>query len=335
LVVWARGEQILSYAFGEARPGVPMTTYTKVRLDCAGKPILALGILWLCSHGLLAIDAPVRTYIPEFACGGKDAITLRHLLTHTAGPYIPKDAAPYHTSPAILERALFNGSIGDWVPGSMAAYDPWGSWFTLATIIERVTTTTWLEFLSQTILQPVGAAALELVPGGRPDRSRLELPYHSLRNQRAFPIHYLDRPEVLAYPNVAFGAYGSMQALGIIYLTLASRERCQELLGIDPDLIRTPQRPALYDNAMKLRYSMGYGMFLNLNRWNYCEQVSPRSFGHHSNAGTWAFCDPDADLIVGLRINGAPHETALGRSRRYGGHPVIAAIYRAMAAGTA
>jgi CubicO group peptidase (beta-lactamase class C family) len=332
LTTWVGGEQVLNHAVGQARPGVPMTVDTKVRLDCAGKPILALGVLWLSKRGLLAIDEPVSTYIPEFACGGKDGITLRHLLTHTAGGFVPDDLAPYRTPPAILERALFAGSIQDWVPGSMAEYDPWGGWFTLAAIIERVTASSWADFLSQHILEPLGMADLELIPGAEKDRSRLELPYHSLSNKRPFPIHRLDRPDLLAYPNPAFGAYASMQVLGSLYLILASRPRCEDLLGVDPDFLRTPQRPVLYDAAMERCCSMGFGMFLGLNQWSYSKQISHRSFGHHSNAGTWAFCDPDADLVVSLRMNGAPIQTAPLRSLRRGGHPVIAAIYRELSA---
>src|SRR4051812_44254467 len=48
-------------------------------------------ILLLAEEGKVQIDAPVATYIPEFAANGKEGITLRHLLTHTSGlrPGIP------------------------------------------------------------------------------------------------------------------------------------------------------------------------------------------------------------------------------------------------------
>ena len=36
-------------------------------------------------RGELDLDAPVHTYLPDFRGGGKDAITIRHLLTHRAG----------------------------------------------------------------------------------------------------------------------------------------------------------------------------------------------------------------------------------------------------------
>jgi CubicO group peptidase (beta-lactamase class C family) len=335
LVVWSGGEQIINHAVGEARPGVPMSTVTKARLDCAVKPVLALGALWLRQCGLLSMDTPVSTYIPEFSCGGKEKITTHHLLTHTSGLFAPIDIAPYRTSLAILQRRLFTGTIGAWQPGAMAAYDPWGGWYTLAAIIERITTTPWAEFLTEHILKPIGAHALELVPGNQPDSDRLELPYRSLlsnsrRGHATFPIHRFDRPEALAYPNPGYGGYASMETLTVIFRTLADQERCADLLGVDPAPMKTPQRPVLYDETLEIHCPMAYGMRLSLGSWNYSDQVSTSAFGHSSDAGTWALCDPAADLVIGLRMNGAPsyltNEWSGYRARN--GHPVIRAIYR-------
>jgi CubicO group peptidase (beta-lactamase class C family) len=334
LAVWADGELIVSHAVGESRPGVPMSPRTKVRLDCAVKPVLALGMLWLRDHGLLRLDVPVSAHIPEFSCGGKENITPHHLLTHTAGLFTPADVAPYRTSLPVLQRRLFAGTIGEWQPGAMAAYDAWGGWYTLAAIIERVTGTPWADFLTEHLLKPIGAGELEVVPGERPGRDRLELPYRSLggspkRGRAAFPLHRYDRPEALAYPNPAYGGYAAMETLTVIYRIIADRERCLGVLGVDPTPIATPQRPVLYDHTMEIRAPYGYGMWIRLDNWYYCDQVSTRAFGHSSDAGTWALCDPAAGLVIGLRMNGVPDAIAdeFSRYRSRNGHPVIRAVY--------
>lgn len=36
-------------------------------------------------EGRIALDAPVRTYVPAFAGGGRDSVTVRHLLVHASG----------------------------------------------------------------------------------------------------------------------------------------------------------------------------------------------------------------------------------------------------------
>ena len=42
-------------------------------------------ILLLVERGQIKVDAPAQNYIPEFTGDGKEAITIRHLLTHTSG----------------------------------------------------------------------------------------------------------------------------------------------------------------------------------------------------------------------------------------------------------
>ncbi len=45
----------------------------------------APAILLLVERGRIRVDAPVREYLPRFTGEGRDAITVRHLLTHTSG----------------------------------------------------------------------------------------------------------------------------------------------------------------------------------------------------------------------------------------------------------
>src|SRR5438045_7896793 len=42
-------------------------------------------LMVLYERGKVKLDEPVVTYLPEFKGGGKDSITIRHLLTHTSG----------------------------------------------------------------------------------------------------------------------------------------------------------------------------------------------------------------------------------------------------------
>ncbi len=46
-------------------------------------------VMLLVERGQVALEAPVRTYIPEFTGGGKELVTVRQLLTHTSG--LPPD----------------------------------------------------------------------------------------------------------------------------------------------------------------------------------------------------------------------------------------------------
>jgi CubicO group peptidase (beta-lactamase class C family) len=63
-------------------------------------------------RGLVDYDAPVARYWPEYAAKGKDAITVRHLLTHRSGvPQMPADVT--------AERL----GDWDWMVGQLAAVE--------------------------------------------------------------------------------------------------------------------------------------------------------------------------------------------------------------------
>lgn len=58
---------------------------TLAPLFCVGKPVAALALLVLVSRGVLDLDDQVAGYWPRFGAAGKDQVTVRHLLSHTAG----------------------------------------------------------------------------------------------------------------------------------------------------------------------------------------------------------------------------------------------------------
>jgi len=69
------------------------------------------------------LEAPVAVYVPEFEVGGKEAITLRQVLTHTGGfrsrvdlewPVLSWEESVDRVCAAPLER--------NWVPGKKAGY---------------------------------------------------------------------------------------------------------------------------------------------------------------------------------------------------------------------
>jgi CubicO group peptidase (beta-lactamase class C family) len=64
----------------------PMTADTIFDLASVTKVVATLPcLLALAGSGELGLDDPVRRYLPAFAGDGKDAVTTRQLLTHTAG----------------------------------------------------------------------------------------------------------------------------------------------------------------------------------------------------------------------------------------------------------
>lgn len=64
----------------------PMTEETIFDAASLTKVTATAPSIWLLiGQGKIVLDAPVKTYIPEFTGGWRDEITIRHLLTHTSG----------------------------------------------------------------------------------------------------------------------------------------------------------------------------------------------------------------------------------------------------------
>lgn len=320
------GEHVLGHSAGVARPGEPMSERTKVRLDCASKPVMAMGIAILEARGALGFQDPVARFLPEFAESGKGSVTLHHILTHTAGIYRPPDSSPYRTDYATLVKQLASQPIDYREPGE-AVYDAWGGWFVLSEVVRKVSGLPWYDFLAKEVLAPLGCGDFELVPN---DATGLELP-HRWHAGRLFPMLYLDRPEILRYENPAYGGYAPLSSLLRLYTLLADRDRCFDVLGFDADLMRRPQRPRMHDHAVHFDCSVGYGMLTDLGDWNYADAVSAEAFGHHSDAGTWAFYEPRLGMAAAIRVNGLPERLHTHPSRNPRGNPVVGALYRSLA----
>ncbi|WP_299125991.1 serine hydrolase domain-containing protein [uncultured Winogradskyella sp.] len=61
------------------------TLDTEVRIASIAKPMTAIAVMQLVEKGLLDINLPIDTYIPEFVQKGKTKITTKHILSHTSG----------------------------------------------------------------------------------------------------------------------------------------------------------------------------------------------------------------------------------------------------------
>ena len=90
VVLVGQGEQILyRQAFGRrsaGSPSSPMTVDSVFDLASLTKPVVTTtAILQLAERGKVDLDAPAARYWPAFGTSGKQAITVRQLLAHTAG----------------------------------------------------------------------------------------------------------------------------------------------------------------------------------------------------------------------------------------------------------
>ncbi|MFC4929102.1 serine hydrolase domain-containing protein [Massilia sp. GCM10023247] len=114
----------------------------------------APAILLLAEDGKLDLEAKLVDYFPECAGGGKDAITIRHLLTHTSGLRAGLPAAPEWSGDAGAHALACSQAVTH-APGTLFRYSDI-NYILLGQLVERVSGMRIDAFAQQRIFAPLG-----------------------------------------------------------------------------------------------------------------------------------------------------------------------------------
>ncbi len=172
LLIGNRGQIALREAFGKAalRPTPrPMSADTVFDLASLTKVVAtSTAVMRLLETRKIELDAPVARYLPAFGRADKAGITIRHLLTHTAGfvaggAYAGKTRA---LSEIIVEFA--NSPLKS-VPGEKFLYSDW-SFITLGAVVEAVSGQRLDAFCETQIFAPLGMNSTRFL------RNEIEIP---------------------------------------------------------------------------------------------------------------------------------------------------------------
>ena len=127
-------------------------------------------IMLLVERGRIALDAPVSRYLPAFTNGGKDGITVRHLMTHTSGLRAGLSARPAWTgNDAAIERACAESVTHP--PGTGFRYSDI-NFIVLGEIVRRVSGQPLDTFVAKEVFGPLkmndtGYLPLKQIPAAR------------------------------------------------------------------------------------------------------------------------------------------------------------------------
>jgi CubicO group peptidase (beta-lactamase class C family) len=133
------------------RPVVPETLFP---IGSVSKTMCALAILREHESGRLELDAPVTDYLPWFEVASEhDPVTVRHLLTHSAGITSGNEGSP---SPLLDALALARTKATE--PGVRFHYSNAG-YTVLGLVLERVTGRWVGDVLTDGVLEPAGMSA--------------------------------------------------------------------------------------------------------------------------------------------------------------------------------
>lgn len=136
-----------------------VTPDTLFQIGSIGKTFTASAIMRLVEAGKVELDAPVRTYLPEFRLADEDAAeraTVRHLLTHTGGwlgDYFESfgwgDDALERVVAALAEQPQLTPLGEVWSYNNSAFY-------VAGRVIEAVTGQTFEDAMRELVFEPLG-----------------------------------------------------------------------------------------------------------------------------------------------------------------------------------
>lgn len=324
LYVSLRGTVLIHRAFGERRPGEPLTVDTLSLWLSAGKPLTALAIAQQWERGRLDLDAPVSRYLPEFGTAGKSRITVRHLLTHTGG-FRPADTLP-ETLPwdTMLQATCRTPLEPGWVPGVTAGYHLQGSWYVLAEIVQRLDGRVFPHYLRDEILLPLGLRdswigmppATYAAYGPRIGPTYLAFP-HPIA-----PHPTWDSAAACTACRPGGNARGPVHELGRFYEALLEGGRGIVRPATLREFVRR-QRVGVFDQTFRHVVDVGLGFVLNSSHhgldtvpYGYGRHASEETFGHSGSQSACAFADPVRGLVVAWVFNGQPGEPRHQRRQR-------------------
>jgi CubicO group peptidase (beta-lactamase class C family) len=226
LFVSRDGKVVADCALGDARAGVPMTTDTLMNWFSMTKAVTALAVAQQWEAGAIEVDVPAAQYVPEFGASGKHEITLRHLLTHTAG--IPNadgmlEGEPWRESRAEnLARIYAAGP--EYPAGTRAGYHAAAGMTVLGEVVARVTGLPYEQYVRESIFEPLGAP--DCWVGMREEQyeaygDRIGI-MHATSGDGPQPLPRINSARSAATPMPGAGGRGPMNQLGRVFEALAS-----------------------------------------------------------------------------------------------------------------
>jgi CubicO group peptidase (beta-lactamase class C family) len=321
LYVSLRGEIVADEAVGENRPGEPLTTNHLMLWLSSTKPVTAVAIAQLWERGQLTLDDPVARHIPEFAAHGKERITLRHLLTHTAGIRRLDVGWPAKPWDEIVAGIAAMKPEPRWVPGRKAGYHTMSSWFILGAVVRRLDGRPFPLYVREEIFTPLGMTDSWIgMPAERYHAYRAENRIGAMWNTESPPSvsHGWDSEARCVQPNPGGNGYGPIRELGRFYELLLGHGAWDGVRLVSPQTVEAlaaRHRAGLLDHTFQHVLDWGLGVIVNSAQYGsetvpygYGRHASPRTFGHSGYRSSVGFADPEAGLAVALAMNGTPSQ---------------------------
>lgn len=351
LVLRRRGQVVIKRTIGCVRGNAPGHPGPQHPLDpdapqclfSASKAVTALLVFRLIDQGKLRLEDRVSKYVPEFARGGKEHITLLDLMTHRAGvPFIPKE----QRDPEILrdfDRCVKLICEAESIDGGKRRqyYHALTSGFVIGEIVRRVGDIELDEALREWLARPLGCRYLTY--GAAPE-IRNQVPFSAVTGQALiWPFnHYTERIVALPFEDAvkqsnedifmsavvpSGNMYASADDLCRVFEMLLNGGvwHGQRILSAQSVSVATrPVSRLKLDRTLLLPMRYSPAFMLGQNPFGIYGPRCGQAFGHIGFLNMLGWADPERDISVTF-LNTGKSMALAGVARLYG---VLAAINR-------
>jgi CubicO group peptidase (beta-lactamase class C family) len=336
--VYLEGKCVVDIWAGRARhDGSPWERYTMSICYSGTKGVAATAVHILASEGLLDYDVPVACYWPEFGCNGKEAITVRHVLSHQAGLHKVVPLVDQLTD--ILNWDLIVDRLAetepDFHPGTANGYHALTFGWLVGELVHRVSGIPFPEFVQKRIVDPLALDGLYVGEADtQMDRLTDIVGLPSLRRHGAAPLpkQYQQAPswmppgpfrslvrrgltprnmkELFTHPAFwkaclpAMNGVCTARSLAKMYSALSLGGELDGVRLIREDIVQksaeVQSKRADKVVIYPLHWRLGY------HRADALLMDVPRAFGHFGLGGAGGWANPELGLSAALSHNGFP-----------------------------
>jgi CubicO group peptidase (beta-lactamase class C family) len=301
------GRLVAFETYGDAPPDA------RYILQSVGRTMVAGAVWKLLGDGFVGLDERVGDVIPEFATNGKEVVTVRQVLTHTAGfPFAPLG------HPKMLRRADRLEAMAKWrltyEPGTQLQFHLTSAAWVIAELVERRTGLPFAEYLRSEIVEPLELGLVLPVPTDRYSEL-VTAPVavdRTSEDQQVDPWGpwYLADPEVLAGGEPSHSIVGSAADVALFFQALYHSGLWREDVVAEGTRIHVSMPPAgdqLYGGSDRVT---NMGLFVTVSGEDHGNWLpstgSPRTFGNGGAPCQLGYMDPETGVSFAFLTNGYP-----------------------------
>jgi len=318
VAVFLEGEPVVDIwgGFIDEAHSAPWVEDTITNVWSTTKTMTFLCALMLADRGELDFYAPVATYWPEFAAGGKERVQVRHLMSHTAGlagwtePLEPEGLADWERCTSLLAA-----QEPWWEPGTASGYHAVTQGYLIGEVVRRITGVSIGTWFASEVSGPLGADFFIGTPESEDPRISMVIPPPPVDLEELKPseiaLRALSNPPLDAtYPRhewwrraeiPAANGHGNARSVATIQSIVAGQG---EARGIR--LLSEKGCSAIFDEqsngrdlvlGMPNRFGMGYGLSTEMM------PIGPRSCYWGGYGGSLILMDQETQLTICYVMN--------------------------------